>query len=269
MRLSDDAGIPNTEREVKAARDAAWKALELDSGNAEAHDVLGRIALLKDGDFRGAVEHLRQAVAAEPMRCGRNIFYSQALTAAGDLHRARESIQTARKRLPALPEVLLQEGKVFFLAHDYRRLEAVGRELIQLHADHPAGYWRAGLSLEQQDDAAHAVLEFQNGLKARNDLHTLCALGHALGVLGDREAALAVMRRLLPESASWANEFTPCYCVALTHTGLGEDDLALDWLERAKMLHDPAIPFLRFDPRFDSLKDNPRYHALISQRGKQ
>ena len=265
LRLSDDYGIPNTEREVRIARDAAWKAIELDSNNAEAHDVLGRIALFKDWDFRGAVKHLGQAVAIEPMRVRRNIFYSRALAAAGDLSRAREAIQTARKRLPPLTEILLQEGSILFLAHDYKRLETVGRELMTMEPDRAAGHWLIGLSLEQQGDVAQAVVEFKNGLKAKDDLRTLCALSHAFAVMGNREAALSTMRRFLPDPDATPNEFTPCYCAALTHAGLGEKEVALDWLEKASALRDAVFPFLRFDPRFDGLRDNQRYLALVSR----
>lgn len=266
LRLSDDVGIPNTEREVKVARDAAWKAIELDSNNAEAHDVLGRIALFKDWDFRGAVKHLGQAVAIEPMRVRRNIFYSRALAAAGDLPPAQEAIQAARRQLPPLPEILLQEGSILFLAHDFKRLEAVGRELVTMEPERAAGHWLVGLSLEQQGDIPQAVVEFQNGLKAQDDLRTLCALSHAFAVMGNREAALSTMRRFLPDSEGVPNKFTPCYCAALTHAGLGEEEAALDWLEKAKALRDAAFPFLRFDPRFDGLKGNPRYLALVARR---
>jgi tetratricopeptide (TPR) repeat protein len=266
LRLSDDGGIPNTKREVGIARDAAWKAIELDSDNAEAHDVLGRIALFKDWDFRGAVKHLGQAVAIQPMRIRRNIFYSRALAAAGDLARSQEAIQAARKLLPPLPEILLQEGSILFLAHDFKRLEAVGRELMTMEPDLAAGPWLVGLSLEQQGDVAQAVVEFQNGLKAKDDLRTLCALSHAFAVIGNRKAALSTMRHFLPDPGAAPNEFTPCYCAALTHAGLGEVEVALDWLEKAKALRDAAFPFLRFDPRFDGLKGHPRYLALVSRR---
>jgi serine/threonine-protein kinase len=85
-------------------------------------------------------------------------------------------------------------------------------------------------------------------------------------MMGNREAALSTMRRFLPVSEAVPNQFTPCYCAALTHAGLGEEELALDWLEKAKSLRDATFPFLRFDPRFDGLKDNPRYLALVSPR---
>jgi hypothetical protein len=43
---------------------------------------------------------------------------------------------------------------------------------------------------------------------------------------------------------------------------LGENDLALDWLEKAYADHSIAIVFLKVDPQMDTLRASPRFHEL-------
>ena len=162
----------------EAARKAAVQAIALDGSNAEAHGVLGRIYLYKDWNFPAAVRELQQAVALDPARLWPSISYSQALSITGDMANAQAVIQAARARLSPVPELVLQEGSVFFLARKYERMEAIGRELIGLAPDRAEGHWLVGLSLEQRGRVREGIEEYQRGLQAaaRDDLRTLCGV---------------------------------------------------------------------------------------------
>ncbi len=265
IRLSDDVSDIDTRDKVEAARAAAGKALALDEANAEAHAALGRIYLYKDWDFRRGVERFQRAVALDPTRVAPQISYAQALTIVGDLQGALDAIHEARGRLPALPDVLMQEGSVYFLARKFEKMEAVGREMLAIDADNPSAFWLVGLSLEQRGKVSESIREFEAGLRAaaRDDLRILCALSHAYGLLGDRKRAFEVQRKYLPDPEGPLNRFTLCYCAALTYAGLGDKDGAFRWLAKARRIHDQSLPFTPFDPRFDALRGDPRYAPLV------
>lgn len=265
IRLSDDAPDIDTRDKVEAARSAAAKALELDQANAEAHAALGRIYLYKDWNFRLGLEQFQRAVALDPTRVAPQISYAQALTIVGDLQGALDAIREAEGRLPALPDVLMQEGSVFFLARKFEKMESVGREMLAIDADNPSAFWLVGLSLEQRGKVAEGIREFEAGLRAaaRNDLRILCALSHSYGLLGDRTRAFEIQRKYLPNPEGPFNRFTLSYCAALTYAGLGDRDGAFRWLEKARQFHDLSFPFLPFDPRFDALRTDPRYATLV------
>jgi hypothetical protein len=53
--------------------------------------------------------------------------------------------------------------------------------------------------------------------------------------------------------------------IALVHTGLGEKDEAFRSLERAVELRAAYITLLKVDPRFDSLRQDPRFQNLLHQ----
>jgi len=78
---------------------------------------------------------------------------------------------------------------------------------------------------------------------------------------GAGEAA-AVLRELDAESR---HRFVASYDFAVIHAGLGEADLALAWLDKSLTRHDPETMILPADPRFDSLRGDPRFVALLER----
>ena len=89
----------------------------------------------------------------------------------------------------------------------------------------------------------------------------LAALGHAYAVAGEPRRA----RRLL--AALQARPYVSPVDVATIHVGLGERDQALDWLERAFRERAYGLVFLPSDPRFDPVRSDPRFTALMRRVG--
>jgi len=254
---------------TEAARSAASKAIVLDDSNAEAHSALGWIQSFKDWNFPEGSRQLERAVALDPIRVFPNIYYSQVLTILGNFTEAQASVEAARARLPQIPEVLFQQGSVFFLARKYEKLEALGRELIALDPNGALGHWLVGLSLEQRGHVPSAIAEFKNGLKqSPHDLRTLCALSHAYGITHANAKALETMRLFIDPDKKEITRFTLSYCAALTYASIGQKDKAFEWLEKARIGRDASFPFLPHDPRFDVLKSDPRFKPLADSLKK-
>jgi tetratricopeptide (TPR) repeat protein len=57
--------------------------------------------------------------------------------------------------------------------------------------------------------------------------------------------------------------------VAAVYTGLGNRERALTWLERARRVHDPELAYLNADPRWDPLRGDARFKALLKDLGFQ
>jgi hypothetical protein len=60
--------------------------------------------------------------------------------------------------------------------------------------------------------------------------------------------------------------------IAAEHLGyyyltLGDKERALAYLERAVEERDPAVLWLRVDPRVDALRPHPRFRALVAKLG--
>jgi len=57
-------------------------------------------------------------------------------------------------------------------------------------------------------------------------------------------------------------QYVAPFYVAIVYAGLGENERALDWLEKAYADHSNAIVFLKVDPQLDTLRSNPRFREL-------
>ena len=51
--------------------------------------------------------------------------------------------------------------------------------------------------------------------------------------------------------------------IAKTYAFAGNDERALDWLERGFEARDPNMPYIATGPTWDSLRDNPRFQDLL------
>jgi TolB-like protein/tetratricopeptide (TPR) repeat protein len=262
MQLAERWVEPVAERTADA-RSAARKAIALDDSNSEAHAALGWILLFKDWDFQEASRQLERAVALDPIRVFPNIYHSQALTILGNFGDAQAAVEAARARLPPIPEVLFQQGSVFFLDRQYEKLETLGRELVALEPNGTPGHWLVGLSLEQRGQVVKAIEEFKEGVKyGPQDHRILCALSHAYGLAGANAKALETMRLFIDPDVKEIKPRTRCFCAALTYASMGQKDKAFEWLERARAIRDGSFPFLQRDPRLDSLKSDSRFKPL-------
>jgi len=62
-----------------------------------------------------------------------------------------------------------------------------------------------------------------------------------------------------------AQRFVPPNHIALMYNGLGEKDNALAWLEKAFEQHDPKMAFLKVEPKWNNLRSEPRFVALMKK----
>jgi serine/threonine-protein kinase len=49
------------------------------------------------------------------------------------------------------------------------------------------------------------------------------------------------------------------------HLGLGENEKALDWLEKSYQDQESACWYLKVDPIYDSVCNEPRFQALVEK----
>jgi serine/threonine-protein kinase len=91
-----------------------------------------------------------------------------------------------------------------------------------------------------------------------NTVNKACAYAR----LGDTAEA----RRLLAGlEAMKATRYVGPYLLALVHNALGETDPALALLEEAYRTRDWRMTFLKVDPRWNNLRAQPRFAALMRE----
>ena len=61
--------------------------------------------------------------------------------------------------------------------------------------------------------------------------------------------------------------YASAFGIAIIHLGMGEKDQAFEWLEKAYQERSEGLSWLAVEPRFDSVRADPRMADLIKRVG--
>lgn len=245
------------------ARAAAVKALELDSTLAEPHASLAYVRFYHDWDWPGAEAEFRQAVALNPNYAAAHDWYSYFLTAVGRPEEALVEIRRAQEIDPLSLVISTDIG--FQLYYQKRYDEAISqlRKTLQMNPKFPLAHLWLGRAYQQKQMYEEAIAEYRETDAALPDwVVTLAAIGNVEGVAGKRRAARDILAKL--NTLAQKKYVTP-YGVALVYDGLGEQDQALSWLDKALDDRSHWLVWIRLDPRWDAIRDEPRFKRIVSR----
>ena len=62
-----------------------------------------------------------------------------------------------------------------------------------------------------------------------------------------------------------ARQFVSPYGIASYHAVIGDNDQALDWLDKAYAERDGTLVWLKVHPRLDGLRSEPRFRELLAR----
>jgi TolB-like protein/cytochrome c-type biogenesis protein CcmH/NrfG len=251
-------GLDTTGAGFTKATTAATRAIAIDPQLPEAYMMLAIAHMQYDRDWKKAAEELAKVVALDP----NNALAQQSL---GHLNvatgRMSDAMTHFRRAVDSDPLNLLHSkylGRALHYSGHPAESASVVRHAIELNAQFPGLHYELGRALLQLGDpqAARAAFEAETDPAWRS-------FGLPIGYLvthHDQEAR-AALAALLAQSAG--SEFQ----VAEAYGFFGETDKSLEWLERARTLHDPGIIWSRRDPLLASIIGDPRYRAFLQQAG--
>ena len=116
------------------------------------------------------------------------------------------------------------------------------------------------IQLGKHDAAMATLKKAWDGLGFRA---VLGDLGYTYALAGKTREARDCLQQLKEFEAKGA--YVSPSAFAFVHLGLGETDEAMKWFERAVEQHDPYMAWIKVEPRFDSLRNTPRFKALVQK----
>ena len=247
------------------AKEAAAKALAIDDTLAEGHLSMAFACVLYDWDWQGAGRAFERTFELNPGYATAHHWFAEYLAFQG---RQEEAIEQARTALALDPLSLIINvlmGWVLYYARRYEEAIVKLNETLELDPEFaPAEFW-LGLAYEQQGRFDDAIAAFESAVvsSGRSPM-MLAALGRVFADQGRADRA----RELLEELEQTAEQtFVPCYYIAAIHSGSGERELTLEWLEKACELRESWMVFLNIDPIWDRYRSEPRFQALVREVG--
>ena len=258
--INGDAPPPAvTER----ARETALRAVRADPESAEAQFALAYVQWLLEWDWPAAERGLRTAIALDPAFAQAHLVLGHVLSQGGDHAEARAMTARARALDPFDPLMPALSSQVAYQAGDYPAALELSNLAIGLDAEFWIGHVMRGQALRQlgQLDAALEALTTAGRFSNYNS-KTMSFRGHLLASAGRAPEARDVLRTL--ETAS-RERYVPPYAMAFITLGLGDTDATFEWLERALSAHDVHMIFLTVDPKWDPLRQDPRFRSLLDR----
>jgi serine/threonine-protein kinase len=246
------------------AASAAANAVMLDDTSAEAHTSLAHAKATQDWDWPGAERGFLRAIALDPRYATARHWYAMScLVPMGRLEEALEQILIA-KSLDPVSSIIAREVS---LIHYYRRDFELALEhcdhVVELNPHFAPAYWALGFIQEQRHELDESIAAFQRAVQLSPQSPRMqAALGRALAISGKRPLASKVLRTL-NDLAS--HRYVSPADVALVHFALGQTDVGFEWLERARSERSFEMVAIRVDPKWDALRGDERFAAIVAR----
>jgi TolB-like protein len=254
----DPAGDPQLQ-----ARNAALLALELNPSLAGPHLALAWLAAAEDWDLEEARRHVDRALELDPN-------FSEALHVkacfdllAGDIEAGLQRAERAAALHPAAPSAQADLAWNYFYARRFEQALVAARTTLELESRNIAGFRVQMHSLLQLGRAQEALAHGKLLMQRR----------------GADEEILGRMEELPPEEALeifwqwwWQGNLRLQQQGYITREGLveaalqlGRREEALTLLETSAEAREPYVLFLPVDARFDPLRAEARFEALLER----
>ena len=245
------------------ARAAVAHAVSSDPGLAEVQTSVGFLNFWLDWDWIEAEKAYRKAFLLDPGYPLAHRMLGIVLSHMGRHEPARDSIRRARELDPLYAMHPALSAQIAFAARDYAAAVEFATQATVVDPD----FWIGHFQLAQ----VHVQL--------RNTDLALDALSHAGKLSGGNTKVIALRSYLFSQTGQMKEarqglqtlevisreRYVPAYAMALIHAGLEQPNEALDNLERAYEQRDVHLVFLSIDPKWDFLRSNTRFAAVLDR----
>lgn len=233
-------------------------------GLATTHSSRGLFKIVYRIDWQSAENDFRRALELDPTSPRTCSRLATVLEWKGDFLQARELINRALEIDPLsfYLYVMLQDS--FYLTRDYDRAVAIAQEVLALKQDEYANLYSIGKNLSHlgQHEEALGFLERAYQLEPHPDIVTeVCLTLVRAGRIADARAKHRELQQIA------RSRYVEALDHALVQAAFGEPDQAFNYLDLALEERSYHLFFVKWDPRFDSLRSDERFAQVLRQIG--
>jgi TolB-like protein/Flp pilus assembly protein TadD len=271
LNLQAFYAVSETPDVKQRAAEAAMTALRLDESLPQGHAALGYAKFMWFWDWAGAEREFQRALQLNPTYAPAHHWYALFLSAMARHKEAIEQVQRAQQIDPFSPAVQAGAGYVYYLARDFDQAVEQCRLALEMNPALAPAYAVAGWSYDQKGmyDDAIRNLEKAETLSGQMPLYS-ATRARVLARAGRKREAQTILRRL--EAALAAEDSsklarTSRHDVALVASALGDHRRALQLMNQAYSRNLGYFVWLKVDPMYDELRDEPGFTELARRVG--
>jgi TolB-like protein/Tfp pilus assembly protein PilF/predicted Ser/Thr protein kinase len=246
-------------------KEMALKAIQIDETYAHSHVILGIIKLHHEWDWPGAEQEFKRAMELNPSWPGAYHWYAHYLMFTDRLDESVAYTRRASELDPVNSEIAACVGWHCLFARRYDLAVAQSLKTMELDETQFSARLYLGRAYEQQGKFEEAIAEFENALPISGGAPAvLAALGHAYAASGKPDQARKMLKMLEEKSK---DRYVSAYNFAVVYAAIGDRDRAFDWLDKAFLERSTWLIHVKWDERFVTLRDDPRFGALLKRIG--
>ncbi len=247
------------------ARVAAMAALRLDPELGEAHSPQAAVLWLYDWQWPEAQMEFKRSLALNPAHPTASHWYAECLMTMGRHSEAIARMKSSQDLDPLSLIISVAIGWAFYMAGQYEAAIEQLHRTVEMDPNYPVTYWILGLTLRKMGRHELAIAEGEKGVKLSGGSALMrAALAQTLATADRRKDALQILDDLTTLSKE---KYVSPYFFAGIHVGLGEDDRAIEYLEKSYEEHSHWLIYLHIDPSMDRMRSNPRFQDLLRRIG--
>lgn len=245
---------------IPRARNAASRALMLDSTLAEAQTSMGIVNLVYDWDWPAAQHRFETATRLRPGDANARFWSGHALALRG---RSDEGIQRMRQAIEIDPLSSFYTSYVGWHLYFARRYDLARKHLqdaLLVEPDYYPYHVFLGMVLEQQGEHPAAIASLERGVEMYSGNDNLAQLAHAYATGGRRSDALRIADQLIEKRKA---TFVPAGNIAYIYAGLADRERSFRWLQLALEDHSEILTVSGVDPGWDPIRSDARFEAML------
>ena len=238
------------------ARADAEKAVAIAPALAEAHAALGWVRFFTEWRFAEGLSELKRAKDLAPANPTANDLLARMIVYLGRLDEAERQGRQAVELDPLATSPQNNLARILWYAGKLDEADAAARKAAELQPNAASSRrWQVMVAIKRGDSET-ALREARLEPDESYRRFELAVAQHARG---DRVAADAALADLMAHNQGLD------YQVAQVYTARGEKEKAFEWLQIAFDHHDTGMLALLVDPLLNSLRDDPRFKALVAK----
>ncbi len=244
---------------------AAMAALQLDPHLAEAHTPLAAMLWLHDWQWEEAQKEFKRSLELSPTYPTANHWYAEYVMTMGRDVEAIAKMKNGQELDPLSLIINVAVGWAFYLARQYDKAMEQLLRTVELDPNYPVTYWILGLLHRKMGCYELAITEGEKAVNlSGGSLLMRAALAHTYGKAGRTQEAFQTLDDLTKLAKQ---KYVAPYFFAGIHIGLGENDRAIEYLEKSYEEHSHWLIYLHIDPSMDGLRDNMHFQDLLRRVG--
>ena len=254
-----------TYREIAPIVDTLLKkATEISPANPDLYVIKGRVAMNFFQDFVGAEVFFKKAIDINSNHSEAYYPYSYLLAVLGRFSEALEQLDEVSKIDPFASQNGTRIARTLYYMGKYEGAILKSKEAIEADPTDFIPYWIVGVSLCELEKYEQALEYLRKSLEINCYLETLATIGYVHARRGEIESAETIINQLDEKSI---DQYVPEMYYAMIYCALGKTSKTLDCLEKAFQARDSDVLALEINPRFASLRTEPRFQNLLNRVG--